>query len=53
MRGIPDWYELEWDHVARARSEWVPLDDVDVVLDAVHQVTDNADALRAVLAGWP
>jgi predicted kinase len=52
-RGIPNWYELEWDHVERARGEWVPLEDVDLVLDAANQVTDNADLLRAALTGWP
>jgi predicted kinase len=51
-RGIPDWYELDWDHVARARGEWVPLDDVDLVLDAETPAAENAAALRDVLTGW-
>jgi predicted kinase len=51
-RRIPDWYELEWDHVARARAEWVPLDGIDLALDAAATVTDNADTLRAALVGW-
>jgi hypothetical protein len=51
-RGIPGWYELEWDHVARARSEWDGLDDVDVVLDAVAPLSGNTAALRKVLAWW-
>jgi hypothetical protein len=49
-RGIPNWYELEWDHVERARYEWVPLDDIDLVLESADQVTDNADLLQYVLA---
>ena len=49
-RGIPNWYELEWDHVERARGEWVALDDVDLVLDAAAPVTENAGALRDALA---
>jgi predicted kinase len=52
QRGIPGWYELEWDHVARARSEWAPLDDVDLVLDAVAPLGDNVAALREDLARW-
>jgi hypothetical protein len=51
-RGIPNWYELEWDHVERARGEWVSPDDVDLVLDAAASVSDNAEALRDALAGW-
>jgi predicted kinase len=51
-RGIPNWYELEWDHVARSRSGWVPPADVDLALEAVDPVADNAATLRQVLAGW-
>jgi hypothetical protein len=49
-RGIPGWYELDWEHVARARREWEPLDDVDLVLDAGAPVTRNADSLRRALS---
>ena len=51
-RGIPGWYELEWDHVARARGEWAPLDDVDLTLDAVAPLSDNVAGLREAIAGW-
>ena len=51
-RGIPGWYELEWDHVARARSEWDPLDDVDVRLDAVAPLDDSVASLRGFLGRW-
>jgi predicted kinase len=50
QRRIPDWYELDWDHVQRARSEWVPPAGIDLVLEAIESVDDNAEALRAVLA---
>jgi predicted kinase len=50
QRGIPGWYELDWEHVARARSAWEPLVDVDVVLETVATVTRNADVLRGALS---
>ena len=51
-RGIPGWYELEWDHVARARSEWEPLDDVDLALDAVAPLGDNVARLQEAVVEW-
>jgi hypothetical protein len=51
-RGIPGWYELDWDHVARARGEWEPLDDTDVVLEATGTVAQNAATLRSALSAW-
>jgi predicted kinase len=50
QRGIPHWYELDWDHVERARSAWVPPHDLDLVLESEGTVLDNADTLRALLA---
>ena len=50
QRGIPNWYELDWDHVEQARSSWVPPDNLDLVLESEATVEDNADALRALLA---
>jgi predicted kinase len=50
QRGIPGWYELDWDHVARARGEWEELDDVDMVLEATVSVTQNIELLRGVLS---
>jgi hypothetical protein len=49
-RQIPGWYELDWDHVARARSSWVPPEGLDLVLEAADPVDGNAAALRALLA---
>lgn len=50
QRAIPNWYELDWDHVERARSAWVSPHDIDLVLGSERTVRDNADTLRALLA---
>jgi hypothetical protein len=50
QRRIPNWYELDWDHVERARSSWVPPGGLDLVLHADEPADDNADMLRALLA---
>lgn len=52
QRGIPGWYELDWDHVARARDEWKELGDVDLVLEAAAAVAQNAASLRDALSAW-
>lgn len=49
-RGIPGWYELDWDHVARARSSWIVPADVDLMLEAADPVAHNEARLRAALA---
>jgi predicted kinase len=49
-RAIPNWYELDWDHVEQARSAWVPPRDLDLVLESERAVQDNADTLCALLA---
>jgi predicted kinase len=48
-RQIPDWYELDWDHVARARASWVAPDGVDLVLECEEPVERNAELLRAAI----
>ena len=48
-RHIPNWYELEWEHVARARRWWVAPGDVDLVLEATDPVDMNAATLRKVI----
>jgi predicted kinase len=50
QRQIPNWYELDWDHVETARKAWVPLRDVDLVLEATDPVRLNADMLRRKVA---
>jgi predicted kinase len=49
QRQIPNWYELDWDHVQRARSSWEPLDDVHLTLDAGSALEENAARLRTLL----
>jgi hypothetical protein len=50
QRHIPNWYELNWDHVERARSTWVSPDGIDLVLDAGTPAEENAQRLRTLLA---
>jgi predicted kinase len=45
-RHIPNWYELDWAHVERARASWLPPPGVDLVLDATDSLSANADLLR-------
>ena len=49
QRQIPDWYELDWDHVERARASWAPPSDVDLVLEAADPAEENAARLEALL----
>ncbi len=49
-RLIPNWYELDWDHVERTRASWQPPEDVDLVLEATQSVEVNADTLRRAIA---
>jgi len=51
QRRIPDWYELDWDHVERARSSWISPEGLDLVLDAGAAVEENAELLHTLLAG--
>jgi hypothetical protein len=53
QRLIPNWYELDWDRVERARASWIPLEGIDLVLDAATPVEENAERLRALLATLP
>jgi predicted kinase len=50
LRNIPNWYELDWEHVSRSRSSWTPPRGVDLVLEATEPVEENADRLRGILA---
>jgi predicted kinase len=49
-RHIPDWYEVEWDQVQRARARWERPRDVDVVLEATDPPDKNMARLAEVLA---
>ena len=49
LRGIPGWYELEWDQVARGRAHYQPLAEPKLVLDAALPVLDNLDIVKRAL----
>jgi predicted kinase len=49
-RGIPNWYELDWDHVLRSRDSWTPIE-ADLVLDATQPLEANLDRARRFLDG--
>ncbi len=49
-RAIPGWYELDWANVARSRSEWEGLDDVDLLLDARTPFAQNEASLQSALS---
>ncbi len=48
-RGIPGWYELDWDHVERARASWESPGDIDLVLEGAASSQENVERLRALL----
>ena len=45
-RGIPGWYELDWEHVAAGRSRYQPLADPKLVVDAVIPLDANLQLVR-------
>jgi len=47
-RDIPNWYELSWEHVLRARNGWEPIG-ADLVLDATQAVDHNVIQLVQTL----
>jgi predicted kinase len=49
QRQIPNWYELDWDHVQRARAAWETPKGLDLTLDAGTPLADNAARLRTLL----
>jgi predicted kinase len=46
QRGIPGWYELEWERVERGRQLYEPLPGPKVVIDATESVDANLDRVR-------
>jgi hypothetical protein len=44
-REIPNWYELDWPHVERTKSTWIPPAEVDLRLDAVDPAEMNQTRL--------
>jgi predicted kinase len=50
-RGIPNWYELDWDDVQRSRTRWAPPDPVDLVLQATDAPLINRGRLVELFKG--
>jgi predicted kinase len=48
-RQIPNWYELDWDHVEGARAAWEPIEPFDLALDAGDPWEQNSSRLRVLL----
>jgi hypothetical protein len=48
-RGIPGWYELDWDHVAGVLARWEPPAEADLRLDAVALFDANIARLDELL----
>jgi predicted kinase len=48
-RGIPNWYEFDWDHVERSMETWEPPDQIDLTLDSAEKWEDNVALLDAFL----
>ncbi len=48
-REIPNWYELDWEHVLRARDAWEPITEADLVVDAKQSVQQNIAQLQRTL----
>ena len=49
-RLIPNWYELDWDHVERSRTTWEPAEDADLSLDAASDWNDNLALVHNLFA---
>jgi len=49
QRRIPNWYELDWDHVQRTRVSWEPPDEVDLFLQATDTPEENTNRLTDLL----
>ncbi len=52
-RGIPGWYELRWESVAKSRSTYQPLPGEKLVVDAVDPLADNLARVRQYVGGRP
>ncbi|MGH9229562.1 MAG: AAA family ATPase [Acidimicrobiales bacterium] len=48
-RGIPGWYELDWDHVAGVLGRWDPPAEADLRLEAVAPFEANVARLEELL----
>lgn len=50
-RSIPDWYEIDWDHVQRSRVQWERPKHVDLTLQATQSVEANRERLNWLIHG--
>lgn len=48
-RSIPDWYELDWDHVQQSHAQWERPERVDIVLQTTHSPEENRERLARLL----
>jgi len=48
-RDIPNWYELDWDHVQETRQSWTPPPLVDLTLNAELSAETNSEHLARLL----
>lgn len=48
-RSIPDWYEIDWDHVQRSRARWERPKQVDLTLEATQSPEVNRERLARLL----
>ncbi len=46
QRVIPNWYDLDWEHVQATLSSWEPPDDCDLRVEATDRWEDNLSRLR-------
>jgi hypothetical protein len=49
QRGIPNWYELDWQPVRRARNGWEPISGIDLTVEATEELTANLKQLHRFL----
>jgi predicted kinase len=49
-RLIPDWYELDWEHVQESIAGWESPEDPDIILDAAEPWEDNVSRLDRLLS---
>lgn len=49
QRRIPDWYELEWEHVEQTLAGWQQPMGADLCLDAVDPWEENVSRIQALL----
>jgi predicted kinase/ADP-ribose pyrophosphatase YjhB (NUDIX family) len=53
LRLIPDWYEVDWEHVERALGDWEGPEEPDLTLDAAQRWDVNVSRLSAFFNASP